>query len=213
MTEASSNPMLENIRRALGRQAGEPISPRPPVLPARVPANPQAEMERLLAEINALSGEASRMAPAQVDAALAALVQMRQVRKASLWQTPFLQELDIAGRLQRLGVTIVPPEAGKHALADCDLGVTEADFALPETGTLGLLSAPDKPRTISLVPRLHLVLLRPQALRADLHQVFAEASGQPYLVFVTGPSRTSDIELTLTLGVHGPQGLLVWAFD
>jgi L-lactate dehydrogenase complex protein LldG len=41
--------------------------------------------------------------------------------------------------------------------------------------------------------------------RADLHQVFEEARDARYLVFVTGPSRTTEIELTVTLGIHGPQ--------
>ncbi len=91
--------------------------------------------------------------------------------------------------------------------------MTEADFALPETGTLGLLSSPEKPRAVSLLPRVHLALLRPQALRGDLHQVFAEARRHPYLILVTGPSRTADIELTTTLGVHGPKALYVWLIE
>jgi L-lactate dehydrogenase complex protein LldG len=46
-------------------------------------------------------------------------------------------------------------------------------------------------------------------LRADMHQVFDEAKDSNYLVFITGPSRTANIELTVTLGVHGPKSLYV----
>ena len=105
---------------------------------------------------------------------------------------------------------IVSPFAGKHELAECDLGVTGVDMALPETGTLVLTSDESRPRMVSLVPRVHLAILRPGALRADLHQVFAEGKGEGYLIFITGPSRTADIELTLTIGVHGPKALYVW---
>ena len=77
----------------------------------------------------------------------------------------------------------------------------------------GMNSSAVQPRAVSLVPRVHLAILRPAALRADLHQVFAEAKHQPYLIFITGPSRTADIELTVTLGVHGPKTLYVWSIE
>ena len=95
-------------------------------------------------------------------------------------------------------------------MAKCDLGITEADFLLPETGTIVLHSSAEKPRAVSLLPRVHLAIVRAEMLRADMHQVFAEAKDKNYLVFITGPSRTADIELTTTLGVHGPKNLYVW---
>ena len=142
-----------------------------------------------------------------------ALVQEQNIRKATVWETPHLRRLGIAEILNSLGVDLVSPHASKHEMALCDLGITEADFLLPETGTLVLYSSAQKPRAVSLLPRVHLVIVRPEFLRADLHQVFAEAKDHHYLVFITGPSRTADIELTVTLGVHGPKNLYVWMLD
>jgi len=125
------------------------------------------------------------------------------------WQTAELKEWGVEGLLEAIGVEIVSPYASNREVAECDLGVTGADFALPETGTLGLRASIEQPRTISLLPRVHLALLRTTCLRADLHQVFEEAGRDGYLVFITGPSRTADIELTVTIGVHGPKRLCV----
>jgi L-lactate dehydrogenase complex protein LldG len=186
------------------------VPPRPEVLPPRTAGSPDDETDRFLREVSALSGVARRLQEADLDPQVERLVREHGVRRACLWATPLLARMDIAGRLARLGVAIVPSDAGKQALAECDLGVTEADFALPETGTIGLLSSTERPRGVSLLPRIHLAVVAPAAFRADLHQVFAEARHAPYLVFVTGPSRTADIELTVTLGVHGPQQLHVW---
>lgn len=205
-----TNPVLDSIRRALGRTPASPLSPPPRGYPPRQPGSEQAEIERLLAEIRLLSGEARSLPPAGIPEALQDLVSRHGVRKAALWETDLIQQLHVAACLRDLGVELVPARAGKHELAACDLGVTEADFALPETGTLGLLSSDEKPRAVSLLPRLHLAILPPAALRADLHQVFHEAGQQPYLLLISGPSRTSDIELTVALGVHGPKDLAVW---
>jgi L-lactate dehydrogenase complex protein LldG len=141
---------------------------------------------------------------------LKTLVEKQNIKKATAWETPYLWQLGIAEILNSLGVKLVSPNASKHEMALCDLGITEADYLLPETGTLVLQSSFEKPRAVSLLPRVHLAIVRPEMLRADLHQVFAEAKDHHYLVFITGPSRTADIELTVTLGVHGPKNLYVW---
>jgi L-lactate dehydrogenase complex protein LldG len=207
---AGWNPVVDAVRRALGRSPTDAVSPRPTLLPPRPAGRPDDEIEVFLREVTNLSGVARRLRPADLDPELERLVREREVRRACLWTTPLLARTGMAARLARLGVTIVSAHAGKRALAECDLGVTEADFALPETGTIGLLSSAERPRTVSLLPRVHLALVDPAAFRADLQPVFAEARHAPYLVLVTGPSRTADIELTVTLGVHGPQHLHVW---
>jgi L-lactate dehydrogenase complex protein LldG len=208
-----TNPIIESICRSLGREAGDLSGPRPVVLAPRRAGPAEAEIERFLGEVRSLSGVGERLGPEGFPKALEALVSGERIRKATLWRTPLLERLGLESRLRVLGVGLVSPNADKNKLASCDLGVTEADYLLPETGTLVLRSSDEKPRLVSLLPRVHLALVAPRLLRADLHQVFTEVKGDRYLVFITGPSRTADIELTVTLGVHGPRSLYVWVLD
>jgi L-lactate dehydrogenase complex protein LldG len=205
-----TNPVIENVRRSLGRAHGAFPNKRPDIYPARQAGSYDFEVECFLNEVRKLSGVGKRLVPGSIDEALKALVDEQEIRKATAWDTALMRQLKINERLASLGVEIVSPRADKHAMALCDLGVTGADYALPETGSIVLRSSAEKPRAVSLLPRVHLALLLPEAFRADLHQVFAEAKDSRYLVFITGPSRTSDIELTTTLGVHGPRSLYVW---
>jgi len=205
-----TNPVIENVRRSLGRTAQTPLSLRPDIYEPRLPESADSESERFLGEIKKLSGVGQKLAPTDIDSALKTLVTEQNIHKATVWETPHLKQLGITEILNALGVELVSPNADKHEIAQCDLGITEADYLLPETGTLVLRSSSEKPRAVSLVPRVHLAIVRPAMLRADMHQVFAEAKDGNYLVFITGPSRTADIELTVTLGVHGPKNLYVW---
>ncbi|MFB3818053.1 MAG: lactate utilization protein C [Candidatus Methylomirabilales bacterium] len=205
--------ILAKLRTALGRQAGQVVPPLPATarVGARPAGPPDAEIQLLCAEIRKLSGVTRRLAgPAALRPALAELVQAEGVRKAALWTTAQLQAWGVGKTLESLGVALVPAQAGNREVAECELGVTGVDGALPETGTLVLGSSPERPRVVSLLPRVHLAILTPAALQADLHQALAAVRGGPYAVLVTGPSRTADIELTLTLGVHGPKALHVW---
>jgi L-lactate dehydrogenase complex protein LldG len=208
--------ILARLRGSLGRGPGSPVAPIPSsarVKPREVGPT-DTEIALLFTEIEKLSGMTRRLADrGQLQGALADLVKAEGVKKATLWSTPDLEALGVASNLKTLGVQLVSPQADLRDVAKCDLGVTSVDIALPETGTLLLRSSPERPRVVSLLPRIHLALLRPEVLRADLHQAFAEVKQDGYVVLVTGPSRTADIELTLTLGVHGPKSLYVWLLN
>jgi len=208
--------ILGKIREALGRKLGTPPAPIPPTarIAPRKAGDPEAEMALLLGEIEKLSGVTRRLASREeLGVALAELVKTEDVKRATVWNTPDLADLGVGETLKALGVELVPAQADKHLVATCELGVTGVDAALPETGTLLLCSSPERPRVVSLLPRVHLAIFTSAVLRPDLHQAFAEAKDAGYSVLVTGPSRTADIELTLTLGVHGPKALYAWVMN
>lgn len=94
-----------------------------------------------------------------------------------------------------------------------DVGITTAQAAIAETGTLVLDSARELHRLVSLVPPVHIAIVAASTIRATLGETLAMLENRkelsPAVTFITGPSRTADIELTLTIGVHGPQELYV----
>lgn len=94
------------------------------------------------------------------------------------------------------------------------IGVTGAFCAIAETGTLMLLSGADTPATTSLLPETHVAVLNPSRIVATMEDAWdlmrKECKQPPRTVnFVSGPSRTADIEQTVTLGAHGPYRVLI----
>lgn len=97
--------------------------------------------------------------------------------------------------------------------AAAEIGVTGVDAAIAETGSLAQLAGEGKPRAASLLPPTHLAIVRREQLCRSMGEFFAQyadaLSRSACCTFITGPSRTADIELTLTLGVHGPGVVIV----
>ena len=107
-------------------------------------------------------------------------------------------------------------------LARADLGLSGVDYVIAETGTLVLMARAGQMRGVSLLPPVHVAVARTSQVIATLadYLLLAQAAGadpQQYLTscvsFVTGPSRTGDIELKLTVGVHGPGELHLVLMD
>ena len=94
-----------------------------------------------------------------------------------------------------------------------DVGISTAQAAIAETGTLVLDSVNERHRFVSLVPPVHIALVNASKIRETLGEALSllrkDKEISPAVTFITGPSRSADIELTLTVGVHGPQELYV----
>ncbi len=120
--------------------------------------------------------------------------------------------LGLAVALKTAGITLVENDLRQGA-ATAAVGVTGANFAFAATGTVVLDSTAEEIRLATTLPEHHVVLLDPaKILEDDLAAVphlrtFHQNSPRNYLAYITGPSRTADIERVLTIGVHGPKRL------
>lgn len=117
----------------------------------------------------------------------------------------------------KLGLEVCRTDKG-YGVADlerCDAGVTECDALIAQTGSVLLTSRSAGGRALSVLPSHHVVLARREQLVRDLPEAFAMlkrkyASSYPsFISFITGPSRTGDIERILVLGAHGPKNLTI----
>ena len=100
------------------------------------------------------------------------------------------------------------------ASGDDLVGITGAFLGIAETGTLMLLSSRETPATVSLLPETHIAILKSDNIVATMEDAWnrlrAERGTLPRAVnFISGPSRTADIEQTVTLGAHGPYRVLI----
>lgn len=185
---------------------------------------PQA-LERFREEFERVAGVFHRVATLdEVPGVIRRIAQERHATRVLSWH-PEALGLDLRRSLGGAGlvVTVAPegePDAGarehhREAAARAEIGVTGADWALAETGTLVLVSGRGRPRSTSLLPATHVAVFGRDKLVESLEQVGmmlealhadpARTMSGAVINFITGPSRTADIELTLTRGVHGPK--------
>jgi L-lactate dehydrogenase complex protein LldG len=106
-------------------------------------------------------------------------------------------------------------------LASGHVGVTGIDWAIAETGTIVITSDEDQELLISLLPPIHIAVMKRSQITESLTTVLEELGTERMMrqppsrsaTFITGPSRTSDVELTLSIGVHGPKELHLIVVD
>jgi len=135
----------------------------------------------------------------------------RSIRAAALWDDPLLSPL--AAALESSGIEVI--SSARHTtdrLAEVAAGITTADAAIALTGTLLLPCDARRPRTTSLLPPLHMVVLPARHIVPTLGHLFERVNGPlpSALTFITGPSRTADIELTPVKGAHGPTEVIAY---
>lgn len=126
---------------------------------------------------------------------------------------PPLSTLNLAARWPDLTWHIVGQTPGdlRAFAATADVGLSSAAAAIAETGSLLIASGPGRSRLVTLLPPVHVVLLPARLLTTDLFTFMAARGGEmpANVTFVSGPSKTADIEQTMSIGVHGPKQLSV----
>ena len=133
--------------------------------------------------------------------------------RVALSDAPLVSELTRGIAVEQL--QICPPVS---ELFSYDVGVTMAQAAIAETGTLVLESERERHRLVSLLPPVHVAIVRAHDICLTIGDALKQLRGDDKclsraITFITGPSRTADIELTLTVGVHGPKELFVIILD
>jgi L-lactate dehydrogenase complex protein LldG len=154
-----------------------------------------------------------------------ALVCELRPRSVAIGEAVALNLAPIVEALPRLGVELIrcassnddERRALRERLARCDLAVVEADYAIAATGTLVVVASPNRPASLTLLPPANVLVIDAGRVLPDMASVI-EGLGRGTIMehrvaFITGPSRTADIEKMIVLGVHGPKDLyaaVVW---
>ena len=217
MESGDRSAFLTRLRQRLeGAEPQHPLRPIPSWNGDVPPVGYRADLSDAVAQfsraLEAVAGRARRLGGTDdLRALLDEICRAHGVRRAVLSRDP---ECDgVAEILRGLGVEAEPLVSAARA-AEADLGVTGAAFGIALTGSVLVDAARAGGRTASLLPPVHLALLRADRIvgtpGAILRALPLRPTGLPSnLVLITGPSRSADIELQLTLGVHGPREVWV----
>ncbi len=213
------NTILTNIRKSLA--AAKLPAPPSVSLPSAVNGPPSAVFlaEQFAAELERLSGTTLTARAANVPDLVRELVIARGADAVLAWSDEHLAVPNALAAVRGAGVRVesgeLPRGAGRaaalRATEPIRVGVTGVEAALADTATLVVTAGPGRPRLAGLSVRTHIALIRVAQLYPSLAawlaarpDLAAELHARSALTFITGPSRTADIEMTLTVGVHGP---------
>jgi L-lactate utilization protein LutC len=200
--------ILHRIRTALGRSAEQAVADPPPVR-LRIPVvRMEDRVATMIARLEALVAKAGETTDPRGDVAA-----MIEGKTAVASNAPFLAECGITS-LPNVRSGVRDREELRALCATADVGITSADYALADTGSLVMLASPQEARLISLLPPAHIAIVPRERILTGLDELLTlvpdPASVTSSMVLITGPSRTADIEQILVRGVHGPGQLAVW---
>jgi L-lactate utilization protein LutC len=201
----SRDHILHRVRTALGRSDGQPAADVPPVR-LRIPeVSMDARIASFITRLETLAGKAQHVtSPSAARDLVAAAI---AGKTAVATNSPYLQECGITS-LPGVRSGIRDVTELRDVCEKADIGITSADYALGDTGTLVMIASPAEARLVSLLPPAHIAIVPVTRLLSGLDELFTilpdPAAQTSSMVLITGPSRTADIEQILVRGVHGP---------
>lgn len=102
-----------------------------------------------------------------------------------------------------------------NSASSAKIGINQVDFGIAETGSLVEISDVISKRLCSSLPEIHIAILPVKNILPDMESVLKKIDMKkiPYMTVISGPSRTADIERVLTIGVHGPERVIIVCVD
>lgn len=211
------------------RAAKQPFPDAPPRPKDYLPVtrldddSPGALLERFTAELERLNGVVYTVADeAAACEKVLAVVEELKASSVLTWDIEYIPIKGLEAALKKADVSRIVPDIHEAyemlpSLAEVPLGLTGADAAFATTGTLVVSTGPGKGRIPTVLPPVHLVVIRQSQILPRIENWVAgqKESGMASIVdranlcFISGPSRTADIEKQLVLGMHGPEQLQV----
>jgi L-lactate dehydrogenase complex protein LldG len=199
--------ILSKVRSALGRTSGQPV-PAPP--PPRLVIPQWSVDERIRRFRENFRGET--FVATDREQARDFVASKAQGFTAVASNSPVLSELGISG-LPNVETGFANRDTLRSACIAAGIGITSASYAIADPGALVILSGAEEERLISLAPPRHIAVIPAARMLTSLDELFTvvpdPALESSSMVLIGGPSRKGDIEMTLTLGVHGPREVYV----
>lgn len=210
--------ILANIRRSLTAAK----VPAPPSVQLPITNNQFSKTNlaaKFSAELTALSGTVIAARAEDVPDLLVELLSTRGAKTALAWEAEHLPVPGVLEAVRQSGIEIadseLPRSTGRTeallANEPVRVGITGVEAAIADTGTMVVMAGAGKPRLAYMSVRTHIALIAPHQLYGTLAewqaarpQLPSQLRAHSTMTFITGPSRTADIEMTLTVGVHGP---------
>lgn len=217
MSTDNSN-VMDRVRKALGRAAPLQTPPIPPEIDEAITrlAGPTADLGELfsrMCEENKMHVESVQSS--ELSARLTEFLNSQNVRRIALSGGGIIESQGILAALRQAGFDAkIWTEMSLDDLYDFDCGVTDVYSAVAETGTLVMRASVNHGRALSLVPALHVAIVERRQIVPDLIDLFAKLGTEgcgSAVSLITGPSKTSDIEMNLVIGVHGPMKVQVFS--
>ena len=214
--------VLDVVRRALGREATLTPKPLEPFVEAAELHDGQDLISRFTQEATVVMAQV-HLVPSglQLFDKLAEIC-ANHVGEIAMSNADIFRDIDLPRALADRGLQILRADETNHhrlveRLATCSVGVTGAAGAIAETGTVVISSDEASAQLVSLLPPVHVAVIRSSQIVSSLSQAISRINQEQIdrvdparsVVFITGPSRTGDVELVLSIGVHGPKELHV----
>jgi L-lactate dehydrogenase complex protein LldG len=211
MNNAARDTILNSIRTHLAASAPHNhhlVNPANPVISSSPQPPPLTLLALFKQSLESVDGHC--IITTDIPAALTTIITDLKAQRLAISDNPEVSRLLHATDLEIEELGIAP---NAHDIFRFDVGISTAQAAIAETGTLILDSTCERHRLVSLVPPVHIAIINASSIRETLSDALTllqkDKDLSPAVTFITGPSRTADIELTLTIGVHGPQELFV----